>query len=453
MTDINRQSRRRFLKNMAAAGAMLPFAGSLLGENAFAAGLGYKNLLFIYHPNGIDPKYWHPTFTGRINTSEELSFGLGALKQYHNNMIVFKNICIDVEAAGGGIGGGHKQSMMGCLTGDHNNNYLPSIDHLIAEKLGNQGVLNLGVRTGNFAFSDGALAVSRPRGSVRAIPNNNPFDVATKLSARLAPEPGSPLQDKIYAANLADMGSLPKAQLNESRQGKIKQHENALKYLKDKQREGSSHVPFNFNVKETMSLDEGLWSRPDSEELIEQFPALAKAHIDNAIAAFANKLCRVATLQLSIGDENSGRVNYSFEECWNMMLLARDRQVGSYLPKRYYAEHSSVAAMHSAPNSCSFQGQVRWHFSLVGYALDKLKSAGILDETLVVTVTDQGNPEHELSHGGIVVAGGAGGGLPMGQVIDCGSVPGGGTHKLYGDIARWLTGSSLTEGPWKTGII
>ncbi|HWV16191.1 MAG TPA: DUF1552 domain-containing protein [Cellvibrio sp.] len=458
MIEINAQSRRRFIKNMAKVGAILPFAGSMLGENAFAA-TGYKNVLFIYHPNGSHAKYWHPSFTGPINTSEELSFGLGALKQHHKNMIVFKNIHIDTEPDGGMGGAAHSDYLWGCLTGDKHSDSVPSVDHLIAEKLGSQGVLSLGVRTGNTLSEGKPLVVSKPRGVdnfSRPIPNNNPFDVATKLSARLMPEPEGTLKRKIYEANLADIKSLPKAQLLEARRGKITQHEDALTQLKNRRMEGSATVPFNFNVKETVSLNESVMAMPNSVALIEQFPALCKAQIDNAVAAFANKLHRVATLQLSVSDDNGGRVNYSFEECWDMAVLAHDRKVGDYLAERgadrKNPAHNNNHAYHST-SSCSFQAQVRWHFSLVGYALEKLKSAGILDETLVVTVTDMGDADHEPSRGGIVVAGGAGGGLPMGQVIDCGSVPGGGTHKLYGDIARLLTGANLAEGPWKGGII
>lgn len=457
MTHIKTQTRRKFLKNMARAGAMLPFAGQMLSQNAFAAGSGYKNVLFIYHPNGIHYNHWLPQITGPINTTNELSFGLGALKQHHNNIIVFKNIYIDIEKDGGGNGNGHTHAQLGCLTGDWGNDALPSIDHLIAEKLGNQGVLSLGVRTGNSTNEGKSLMVSKPRGVVNAerpIPNNNPFDVATKLSSRVAPPPADPLQGKIYAASIADMNALPKAQLIEGRQGKIKLHQDALLRLKDKQAEGVLNVPFNFDVKETLAAKDNVKGSANAKELFEQFPALCKAQIDNAVAAFANKLHRVATLQLSTGNENDGRVNYSFDECWDMTLLARERNAGNSFVERIadrsHGDHASHSASHNV-NSCSFQAQVRWHFSLVGYALEKLKSAGILDETLIVTISDEGDSDHELSRGGIVVAGGTGGGLSMGRVIDCGSAPGG-THKLFGDIARWL-GASVNEGPWKSGII
>ena len=239
-----------------------------------------------------------------------------------------------------------------------------------------------------------------------------------------------------------------------ARQDKIANHQQALQRLSDNQAEGTRDFPFNFSVVERLGLNDSLDSIPGKKtELIAEFPALCKAQIDNALTAFANGLYRVATVQLSSGNENGGRVMYSFDECWNMTTLARDRKAGTNFVQRPdnldNHQFDSHGPSHSG-NSCSFQAQVRWHFSLVKYALDRLTALGILKETLIVTISDEGNYDHDLSKSGIVIAGGTEGGLPMGRVIDCHNSNG--THKLFGDVARWMN-APLTEGPWKSGII
>lgn len=449
MKDINNRSRRKFLSDMAKLGVALPFAGQMIGQNAFGA-TGYKNVLFIYTPNGVHPQHWNPAQTGAISGSNELSFGLGALKDWHSNIIVLKNIYVDIEGGGGGDGGGHTNAQQGCFTGDRSNESAPSLDYLIAEKLG-KGVLSVGVRTG----SEKSIMISKPRNVINAerpIPNNNPFDVATKLKSRVTAVPADPLQTKVYEAAMADMTALSAIKLADARQLKIDQHQAALAKLKDKQAEGTDKYPFDFSQTETLGLTESLGSKSNKLQLIAQFPELCKAQINNVAAAFANGLYHVATLQLSTGNENSGRAIYNFNECWEMSNLAKTRGAGAYLaPQGNEGDHASHGPSHNT-DSCSFQGQTRWHGSMLAYALKQLKALEILDETLVVMFSEEGDHNHDLHYGGVIVAGGTGGGLSMGRVIDCGSSPGNGTHKLFGDIAR-LVGAPLSGGPWKSGII
>lgn len=454
MKDINNFSRRKFITNMAKAGAMLPFAGQMLGQNAFAAG-GFTNVLFLFHPNGVVPSSWNPASSGSIaGVSDELSFGLGSLKEHHNKMIVLKNIYIDIENPnGGGDGGGHKDPMKGCLTGDrYASTGSASIDHLIAEKFG-QSVLSLGVRTG----SSSIMKASKPRNvdnDNRPTPNSNPFDVATKLKARLAPVPADPLQGKVYETAIAEVDDLllNASGLTVARKSKLEQHRDALIAMKNKSQEGTGSADFNF-YKETLADGQSISGTQDQKiALFSQFPALCKAQIDNVVGAFKTGLNRVATLQLATGDENGGFANYCFDECWDMVQLAKARGVGSSTHERWYNEHSSHTASHN-PGWYQTHAQVRWHMSLVDYALKQLELNGILDQTLVVTISDEGDgATHDLSKGSIVLAGGTGGGrLSMGRIIDCNGVAGSGTHKLFGDIAKLM--NVTVPGPWKSGII
>jgi hypothetical protein len=460
MFDINNSSRRKFILDMAKAGVLLPFAGQMFGQKA-VAGTAYKNILFLYQPNGVQANSWNPVQdTGAITTSGELSFGLGPLQPWHNNIIVFKNIHVDIESGGGGDGGGHKDQVRGCLTGNHRDDGGASIDHLIAEKLGNKGVLSLGVRTGN----DSQMKVSKPRNvgtKNRPTPNNNPFDVATKLKAKINPTAVDPLQQKVYAAVLADMATLSSETLIGDRQAKVEQHLVALKNLKDRQQQGTLNIDFDFSQKETLADGESILGKANARELFSQFPALCKAQINNIVAAFANGLHSVATLQLSVGDENTGLANYSFDECWDAVQAARAQiPNATIVGNRWDNEHASHGASHRV-DWCQAHAQVRWHSSILAYTLQQLKDKGILDETLVVTISDEGDgAEHNLAKGSIVLAGGANNGLQMGRVINCGNGNqdsrfngfNKGTHQLFGDIAK-LLGAMPSEGSWKNGII
>ena len=102
MSKLSQPSRRKFLMGLAKTGMLLPFAGQMLGQKALAAGTGAQRVLFMYYPNGVVPYNWRPQQdSGAITTTNELSFGLGPLKDWHNKMIVFKNLNLDVGQGAG----------------------------------------------------------------------------------------------------------------------------------------------------------------------------------------------------------------------------------------------------------------------------------------------------------------------------------------------------------------
>jgi hypothetical protein len=460
MNSITNHSRRKFLMNLAKAGSLLPFAGHLLGQNVFAQNGGAKRVLFLYHPNGVPPVSWNPAdgVTSIASSTQELSFCLGPLAPWHSKIIVLKNIFIDIESGGGGNGGGHTNAQQGVLTGNyHINSSSASIDHLIAKRLNElnpgarQDVLSLGVRNG----SDRHTVISKPfneSSDSRSIPNNNPRDVAQKLSAKVTAEPISDYQKRIYDAVLSDFDDLASAALDGVRKEKINQHLIALQRLKDRASVGLGNIPFNLNAIEdtaTGSLSvEKKW----------EFPLLAKAQMDNIVAAFANGLHRVATLQLAAGNEHSNWTNFAFEECWQLNMLAKERMPNLHLtPREPSGEHATHGPSHNFGNTPA-HAQTRWYNTFLAYTLNQLNEAGILDDTLVVMFAETGDSSaHNNSQGSIIVAGGAGGSLPMGRVINCGTGQVDhrtqGTHQLFGDIARLMGVTGLQESYWTGGVI
>ncbi len=458
MSNMTKTSRRKFLMGLAKAGMLLPFAGQMLGQSAFAQTGAASRVLFMYMPNGVHPPTWRPTQdNGAIATTDELSFGLGALQPWHNHMIVFKNLYLNI----GQGAGAHKNDIRGILTGDNAiSDGSASIDHLIAEQLGNQGVLSLGVRTG----SDKAMIVSKARGvntNNRDIPNNDPRDAAEKLGLRIGDGGGiSDLKRSMYDTILADFDELASATMEASRQSKLDRHTDALLSLRDQAGMQVGECGFNTNV---ISDPAAFSSGPLTEDEYAIFPDVARAQVDTIVGAFSCGLHRVATLQISKGDENGGLVHHGWDdECWAMAQLGIARGLQAFgtpvasVP-RSYNEFTSHNASHK-PGLVTHHAQVRWYNSLLAYTLEQLQAKGILSDTLVVLFSEVGDgSQHGGGAGSVTLAGGAGGSLQMGRVITCGDGDNNGnsiygTHELFGDIAR-LMGVNNLEGPWRNGVI
>lgn len=447
MIDLHNRSRRKFLMNLAKTGALLPFASQLIGQKAFAAGTA-KNILFLYKPNGVAQVGWDPVQgTGTISGTNELSFGLAPLKQWNNKLIVLKNILISTRPDGSGSGGGHSDGLKGCLTGDMDNSGAPSIDQMIARRLNQLNsaspaeVLNLGVRTG----ADTAKIITQPYNSSfgsRPIPDTNPRAVMERLKSKMNVVPLNPLEKSIYDAVLTDFDDLSSAMLESTRGAKIDEHKNALTRLRDRVNFGSGQYVFNPDTEADTTQNK----TPTTEQKL-RFPFLAKAQVDNVVGAFTNGLHRVATLQLAAGDEHPGYVDYFFDDCLAMNQLAVEQlQKHKITDFKYHYGHTPSHEIDQSSN----HGQTRWHHSIMAYALEQLENQGILDETLVVLFSEVGDHQHVGANGSMVIAGGAGGGLTMGRIIDCNHSNN--TLQLYGDIAR-VMGATNIGGPWRSGLI
>ena len=455
------QSRRKFLQRMAQAGVLLPLASSMLGQKVLAQGGSAQRVLFLYYPNGVVPYNWLPQQgAGAISGSQELSFGLGPLAPWHNRMIVLQNLTLDIGAGAGA----HYNDMRGILTGNNQiSRESASIDHLIAEQLGSEGVLSLGVRTG----SRSDIMISKPRGydsETRPIPNNDPADAAQKLAVGIQGGGSDSNGEKqaYYEAVLNDFDSLANATLDAARRDKLTLHENALKRLRDLASNQVGQCTFNTNVMSDPYYASSSQLTPTEWQM---FPHLARAQVDNIVGAFSCGLHRVATLQLSKGDENGNLVNYSYDECWQMAQDAINQGIQSTSESgplgattRWYNEFASHSASHR-PGDVPHTAQVRWYHSLLAYTLQQLENKGLLDDTLVVMFSEVGDgSKHGGAAGAVTLAGGAGGALQMGRVINCGDgVNNGqrifGTHQLFGDVARYLGVNSLPESHWSGGVV
>jgi hypothetical protein len=443
------RTRRNFLTGLAKAGMLLPFSGQLLGHSLFSGG-GAQRVLFMYYPNGVVPSTWRPEQAGPISTTDELSFGLGPLAPWHNNLIVLRNLFLDI----GGNGGAHYEPIRGIMTGNYQIGASgASIDHLLAEQLGCEAY-TLGVRTG----TDAGAMISKPRHfgtTQRPIPNNDPADAAQKLIAQVAPGEGelSDLKLRLYDTLLSDFDRLSDISLEATRQSKLETHRNALLRLRDQAGVQMGECSFS----PSMVSDPYIGGGGDVQTRNNLIPAIARAQIDNIIGALSCNLTKVATLQLFKGDENTGLANYSFDECWAHIQLAAARGLnGGHLTNRWWNEHASHTASHNELGSHS--GQVRWYHELLAYTLSQLQAKGILDDTLVVMFSEVGDgAQHGQAAGAVTLAGGAAGAVEMGRVIHCGNGLNDnnqrihGTRGLFSDIATLLGVTNLAGEGWNEG--
>lgn len=446
---MNKSNRRDFIKHVARAGMLVPFAGHLMGRSAFAAGLA-KRVVFLYYPNGYPviggTNTWQPNQgSGSIKgTSSALSFCLDPIKQWHDNVVVCKNMYVTGSPAGG-----HDEASQNCMMGKSGaDDSEATVDHVLASKLGCD-VAMLGVRTGTAADH----MVSKPYGASnksRPIPQNDPKSAADFLFSNLSSDDSNNTDATLRTAMLdtimTDLDALQNLNLKGMAQTKADKHVAAVERLKSQvnQTIGSCDL-----VKTTVTDPYKDGATAADYEHWRVIDNIAKAQIDNVVGALACNVTKVATLQMMRGGENPNLANYCFDACWNHIQEASNSGLGG-VDQRWWNEHSSHTASHKP--GTSHAGQARWYVELFAYMLEQLKAKGILDDTLVVMMSEVGDGNlHGPTHGGVLVGGGAGGGLEMGRIVDCAN--GKSTQQLFVDLGS-LTGSNLqgTNG-WGSGGI
>ena len=106
--------------------------------------------------------------------------------------------------------------------------------------------------------------------------------------------------------------------------------------------------------------------------------------------------------------------------------------------KLHYNETRSHVSSHK--ESSLFDSQTRWYNTMVAYLMDQLAARAdtayggtLLDNTLILVMSEVGGGNHQQDNAGIYVAGGAGGAINSGVAIDPGVT---GMSNLYLDIAK-----------------
>ena len=389
-----RISRRSLLKGLTAAGAPiavgLPPLVSMFNSlgTAYAAappaesaGSGIESRFVLwFNGNGIPERYWIPSEEGPgYRTTPCLS----PLAPFRSDCHVLSGVD---NAAAGGMGNGHTNSMSGLMTGTHHTGRGPkgpSIDQLIATRIANDSrfrSLQIGVSQESFGLSmQRNMSWS---GYERALP---PEMIPHRLFDRLfgTREEGwvnrkQSILDAVRQDTAAMMKKLPADD-----QVRLDEH---LSGVRDLERSIAGLPPQYRRI-----------DPPDFDGDMKDWPRIAKLQSDLLVQALATRQTRVAS--------------YMLTKCQG---LSRFPWLG-YTSARH---HDYTHADGKAPGADGVEGQrvlrdiCRWHVEEFAYLVAKLKSVPEGDGTvfdhcclLFVHEHAEANP-HKNNGLAMIVAGG-----------------------------------------------
>ena len=389
-----RLSRRSLLKGLTASGApilvglpplvsMFNSIGTAYAATPPAEGLDKaieSRFVLWFNGNGIPERYWIPAEEG---ANYSMTPCLSPLAPFRSDFHVLSGVD---NAAAGGMGNGHTNSMSGLMTGTHHTGrgpMAPSIDQLIATKIGDDSrfrSLQIGVSQESFGLSmQRNMSWS---GYERALP---PEMIPHRLFDRLfgtREEGWANRKRSILDAVQQDAAALKK-KLPTDDQVRVDEH---LSGIRDLERSIAGLPP------EYRRIDP-----PDFEGDMKDWPRIAKLQSDLLVQALATRQTRVAS--------------YMLTKCQG---LSRFPWLG-YTSARH---HDYTHADGKAPGADGVEGQrvlrdiCRWHVEEFAYLVAKLKSVPEGDGTLfdhccLVYVHEhaEANP-HKNSGLAMLVAGG-----------------------------------------------
>lgn len=400
---MTRMSRRRWL-GASAAGLGLPLLGSLSARSA--PPVFPKRLLTVYTPNGRVHDAWFPT-----NVTSETAWDLGETMQplaaFRDRLLIFRGV--DLKVTSTGPGGPHQRGIgalfsgrelqegsfvdgCGSLAGFVNG---ISVDQEVANHVGLETPLKsleLAVRA---IEADVQSRISYSGPGQPLPPMNDPVQVYSRLFSGLAApslDSEDPLAERlnVVAAVKAQYGHL------QSRVGA----EDAVKL--------EQHLDLLRDVERRLSIDAGTCVAPDAPAAVnpngeEDMPGILATHLDLLAAAFTCDLTRVASLQISTGQN---RIRYPWADS-----LGEGHSLSHSGPSNEAARLELVA-------------RERWHAEMLAGFLQRLADTpegegSLLDNTLVLWGTDVsvGNT-HALTNLPYLMIGSTGGYFRTGRFLE-----------------------------------
>ena len=396
ITDRIRISRRALLKGVTAAGARIGIGLPPLVAMFNSHGTAYaaatrtpgsekpieSRFVLWFNGNGIPERYWIPSEEG---PDFRITPCLSPLAPFRSDVHVLSGLD---NAASGGQGNGHTNSMSGLMTGTRftgRGASGPSIDQVIASKLGGDSRFrSLQIGVAQESFGESMQRNMSWAGYERALP---PEMIPHRLFDRLfgqREEGWVNRKRSILDAVSQDMTTLKK-KLPSDDQARLDEH---LSGIRDMERSIAGLPP------EYRRVDP-----PDFDGDLKDWPRIAKLQSDLLVKALATHQTRVAS--------------YMLTKCQS---LTRFPWLG-YTSARH---HDYTHADGKAPGADGVEGQrvlrdiCRWHVEEFAYLIAKLKSVPEGDGTLfdhccLVYVHEhaEANP-HKNSGLAMIVAGGIG---------------------------------------------
>lgn len=415
----NHMQRRDFLRTLAKAGLTTAFASQfLLSSEVFAQTNRAKRFVMVYYPNGCVRDKWHSYSLGAVSTSSLGTSPLQHLGGHASRVMPIKNLTL----VGHGGSSSHPESCRGVFSGGQWG--APSFDVALGEALGGRLTNNMHVGVWSSRAINADHMPFTDRNGTKIQTPDNPQQVYDNLLADVV-QGGSSSNDPDKARRLRVLESLHENldllqanSLNITQQGKLLSHEEALNYYQNA-------------LQSTIDVGSG-FSRPTigMTGVNADADAIARAQMRNIAMAFQADITRVASFQFMGAQDESLKIN--FPDLHSYM--------GSYgvMPGLDYNETRSHVSSHN--ESSLFDSQSRWYNMLVAYLMTELAArpdaaygGTLLDNTLILVLSEVGGGNHQQENPGTYVAGGAGGAVRVGTAIDAG---GAGMSNLYRDIAR-----------------
>jgi hypothetical protein len=414
-------SRRTLIKALTSAALGAPLL-SLGGKTAAAGPSGTaRRVIFFYFPDGVpatsqsgEPSLWHATGSGT-------NFQLGDI---HTSLMPFQDRCVFFNGLtmGSTDTGSHPGGAQKLLTAvDHGNGQ--SIDQALAGALG-VPLLYLG------AMATEGISYQAP-GTAPAAPENNPRSAFDRLfpggmppSTTTPPTATDPSGPSILDTVLADMNEMSTA-WGAAEKTKLDLHMSALRDLERKVKalppaapDGGSAPPTSCKNPSLGAYDANGMNAPAN------FPAILRTQIDLMVQAMACNVTRVGLLQCSV---HTSELN-----------MAAFPQTPMSIPNYYLGSHkaSHYGTTHNEQDELfrAFHQQVRWWVDQFAYLVQALASrpedgGSMLDNSLVFLCTEvcDGNT-HNHDNMPFVLAGGGGGSIRTGQLLQFTDMPHAGVY-------------------------
>lgn len=421
--------RRRDLLKALGASALLPAATlPLLEGRAWAASGRAERVIFFYYPDGVpgwsqegDASRWHPQGSTFDFTLPQVAEPLAPFRE---RCVWFRGLSMGGTDAGSHPGGAKK-----LLTGKDGGQG-ESIDTWLSRTAGADSPwrhLHLGVMaTQNNATGDKFITYVAPGQTVA------PEDDPRAAFSRLFGTPGgAPVEgggevvaslDKSVIDGVLDEMNAFKQRLGGLEATKLDLHLDALRDLERQVSGGTTAGPALSASCDAPFLDTGGFGDHQLQDAA-AFPAMSRAQIDLAVLAMACGKTRVATIQHS--HHTSELIMSRFPDT---DLHDPGFDMRSHQASHYGARHDDGKREFS-----DYVKQRRWFVEQFAYLLQRLDETPegdgtMLDHSLVVLVTEvcDGNL-HLHDDMPFLIAGGAGGRLSGGRLLDVG-------YRRHGDL-------------------
>lgn len=389
ITSRVRMSRRALLKGITAAGAQitvgLPPLVSMFNSHgtAYAAEKPIETRFVLwFNGNGIPERYWIPSEEGH---DYRMTPCLSPLASYRNDFHVLSGVD---NAAAGGMGNGHTNSMSGLMTGTQftgRGPSGPSIDQVIAAKVGGDSRFrSLQIGVAQESFGESMQRNMSWSGYERALP---PEMIPHRLFDRLfgQREEGWVNRKRSILDTVRQDATALKKKLPTDDQQRVEEH---LSGIRDLERSIAGLPP------EYRRVDP-----PDFDGDMKDWPRIAKLQSDLLVQALATRQTRVAS--------------YMLTKCQS---ISRFPWLG-YTSARH---HDYTHAEGKTTGADGVEGQrvlrdiCKWHVEEFAYLIAKLKSVpegdgSVFDHTALIYTHEhaEANP-HKNSGLAMVIAGGTG---------------------------------------------